>query len=352
MKKLFAFVLGLIFIALTSVTAFAATNNGGDTDIAVSGKYKSGAPSADVVSVDLVWDDMSFTYTAPSKGDWNPATHQYDGSAAGSWSWNGKSAEKDSPVISLTNHSNVAVKASFAFNSEVTGLSGRFGESELTLATAEGTAFADAPKAETSFSLDGNGIYADKKIGNITVTVAKSDAPSVTPTTPDTLNIPDEPEDSGAVLVSTAEEYQRAVESDGKIKLANDIEYYENIFSFAPEVVINLNGHTLNSYFSSFSKLTLKNGTVNVKDKSIVNSSGELTVKNCTIRGGAAGQTIDGDAFSKITFSGKVTLEHSSLMGKGTIICLAGTYNFDPTSYIDTAEFSVTKNADGTWTVK
>ena len=33
------------------------------------------------------------------------------------------------------------------------------------------------------------------------------------------------------------------------------------------------------------------------------------------------------------------------------VTVLPGTYNFDPTSYVDAGAYTVTDNGDGTWTV-
>ena len=80
MKKLFATILAVAMLASVSVTAFAATNDGTqDTKITVNGSYVSGAAGSSVISVDIEWEAMNFTYSATSEGTWNPATHAYDG---------------------------------------------------------------------------------------------------------------------------------------------------------------------------------------------------------------------------------------------------------------------------------
>ena len=176
MKKLLTGILTLSLAASLAVPAFAAntaTNDGTDgTNIAVNGTYQAGAPAADVISVDLAWDDMTFTYTAPSKGDWNAKTHEYENATAGGWA----ATNGTDPKIAVTNHSNAGVKADFAFVPEVEGLTGTFTQNSLVLATAEGTEVENAPKDETAFSVRGGAIDADKSLGTITVTVAKNNA--------------------------------------------------------------------------------------------------------------------------------------------------------------------------------
>lgn len=142
-----------------------------DTNITVEGVYQKGVPTADVISVDIMWDSMDFTYTAGNKGTWNAVEHKYENAKKGSWT----ATSGTTPKITVTNHSNVDVKAGFAFTTEVQGLNGNFTKNVLVLDTAEDTALADAPKAETAFSVNGSGVDANQKLGIITVTVAKYD---------------------------------------------------------------------------------------------------------------------------------------------------------------------------------
>ena len=69
MKKIFATLLAVAMLASMSVTAFAEENTGATpTDITVNGTYVPGTTGAEQISVDIVWDAMDFTYTAPSQG--------------------------------------------------------------------------------------------------------------------------------------------------------------------------------------------------------------------------------------------------------------------------------------------
>ena len=68
MKKLLSVILALVIALSLSVTAFAAETNEGSspTDITVNGTFVSGTAADEKISVDIVWDAMDFTYTAPS----------------------------------------------------------------------------------------------------------------------------------------------------------------------------------------------------------------------------------------------------------------------------------------------
>lgn len=177
MKKLFATLLAVAMLVSVSVTAFAAETNNGtqDTEITVNGSFVSGTAGSSVISVDIAWDAMDFTYTAASQGTWNPATHAYDGATAGGWSDN-------TPAITVTNHSNVAVNATLGFTPDVTGVVGTFTEASgtandgvLELATAESTEVANAPTATANFGISGAAIDADQQLGTITVAIAKAE---------------------------------------------------------------------------------------------------------------------------------------------------------------------------------
>ena len=177
MKKLFATLLAVAMLASVSVTAFAAETNNGtqDTEITVNGTYTPGATTGEIISADIAWDAMDFTYTGASQGTWNPATHAYDGQTEGGWSDN-------TPAITVKNHSNVAINATLDFTPDVTGVIGTFTEASgtandkvLELATAEGTEVANAPTATANFGISGAAIDATQTLGTITVTIAKAE---------------------------------------------------------------------------------------------------------------------------------------------------------------------------------
>ena len=222
--------------------------------------------------------------------------------------------------------------ANFDFATAVDGLNGSFTKTARVLDSAEGTEPSNAPKGETAFSVSGSGIDADKSLGKITVTV-----------TGDTTQ-----------YVSTAEEYVAAIAKGGKVKLTDDIENLSWNFSFAPDVVIDLNGHELSAYFSNFKNLTLKNGTVRLDSNPIFNS-GSLTLTDCTVCGNTYNSSVinNTEDTAQVTLLGEIRSDKTaftSFVDDGDMTCLAGTYNFDPTEYFDSEKFDIT--TDGRiWTV-
>lgn len=342
-----------------------------DTDvrnIIITGVYRSGTAADEKISVDIVWDAMDFTYTAPSQGTWNPVTHTYDGATAGGWSDN-------TPAITVTNHSNVAVNATLGFTADVTGVIGTFTEASgtendniLNLATAEGTEVANAPTATANFGISGAAIDANKTLGTITVSIAKV----VENTT----------------VVTTFEELQAAVNNGGTVKLGGNITLEDEplVVSSSVPVILDLNGYTLtsNRYTPIQVQLdvicTVKNGTVTntANMREAISNSGTLTVQNCTLNTNnyfplynyctatVTDSTLNGiydvnsicndDPYSgtvTLTLSGTVNMAGgiNNAYAASVVTVLPGTYSFNPTSYVDADAYTVTDHGDGTWTV-
>ena len=337
-----------------------------DTDvreITVTGVYQAGTTADEKISVDIVWDAMDFTYTAPSQGTWNPATHAYEGQAAGGWSDN-------TPAITVKNHSNVALNATLGFTADVAGVIGTFTEASgtandniLELATAVDTEVSNAPTATANFGISGAAIDADKALGTVTVTIAKAG-------------------ESGGV--TTFEDLQAAVNAGGTVKLGGDITLESSLnIEAATPVVLDLNGHTITGSGRSVcvwllsGSCTIRGGSITATgDNAVYNysKSGTLMIEGCTIRTDRSAlysgdddavttvknSTLISDIAAIFCESGTISLEGTvNLSGKrytintmnGNVTVVAGTYNFDPTSYVDTDTYTVTDNGDGTWTV-
>ena len=349
---------------IPTLTNSPSTGNGkGKYNIEISGTYTPGTAD-EIISVDVAWEAMDFTYTGASQGTWNPVTHAYEGAIDGGWSDN-------TPAITVTNHSNVAVNATLSFTANVTGVVGTFTEVSgtendniLELATAEGTAVADAPTASANFGISGAAIDADKALGTITVTIAKTGSAEGGET---------------ATVVTTFAELQAAVNNGGTVKLGGDItlEDYLNIYAASP-LLLDLNGHTITgtnkSVYLKSGTCTIRGGSITVTSTNAVNNFGDtLTIDQCTISSasgcalynGSGDATVKNSTLSRTdnwyvvyAAEGTVSLEGTvDLSGTikendgGKVTVLPGTYNFDPTSYVDTNTYTVTNNGDGKWTV-
>ena len=163
---------GLIPATSFTIQSEQSGDGTGSYSAEVKGTYQPGGSGTVVYSVDIAWTDMSFTYTGAGEGTWNPETHQYIGSSEGAWT-----ASNDS--ITVTNHSNAAVKATASYQAE-TGYESTtmtFGNNEATVATAVGTEVASAPSA--TITVTPGGTLAESanggKIGTITVSIAAAE---------------------------------------------------------------------------------------------------------------------------------------------------------------------------------
>lgn len=170
-KKITSLAAASVLVLAMSTTVFAGnpvTSAGGSDTADVKGTYLAGSSGAVVYSVDISWDEMSFTYTDASQGTWDPGSHQYTGASEASWS--------ESRNIIVTNHSNASVKATAAFqaNSGYETVSITFGGNNgEAIATAVGTEVGKAPSA-TITVIPGGSLpeNTNGKIGEITVTIA------------------------------------------------------------------------------------------------------------------------------------------------------------------------------------
>lgn len=182
MKKILCMLMVVAMMAVTSVTAFAATieTATGSDSANVNGKYVN-AVCEDVYSVDVTWGAMEFDYYEGSQ-KWNTESHKWEADSEDPAGW---TVNNNSNTITLANNSSKAVNATFAFaaNTEYTDLSGAFTYDNAALTSAlelelpaEDIA---AKRYVVTFMPDGkipesHGTTAYAKMGTITVTLGNS----------------------------------------------------------------------------------------------------------------------------------------------------------------------------------
>ena len=263
------------------------------------------------------------------------------------------------------------MNATLGFTPDVAGVIGAFTEASgtendniLELATAEGTEVENAPTATANFGISGAAIDADKTLGTITVTIANAV--------------------ETATVVTTFEELQAAVNNGGTVKLGGDITLESSLnIEAATPLVLDLDGHTITGSGRSAcvwllsGSCTIRGGSITATgDNAVYNysKSGTLMIEGCTIRTDRSAlysgdddavttvknSTLISDIAAIFCESGTISLEGTvNLSGKrytintmnGNVTVLAGTYNFDPTSYVDAGAYTVTDNGNGTWSV-
>ena len=134
MRKLFAIGIAAALALSTGVVVFAESSEktiGGNESqsINVIAKRTDTTENNVVYSVDMKWDDMTFTYHEKSTRVWNPTDHTYSEKIIGGW-------DKNTADILVTNHSNADVKVGFVYKTA--------GNTDLTATLDAKAAYADA----------------------------------------------------------------------------------------------------------------------------------------------------------------------------------------------------------------
>lgn len=176
MKKTVTSLIALALTASMGTTTFAdtITSKDGSSSTPISATYSATTPTPDtVISVDVAWGSMEFTYKNNDTKVWNPDDHKYVVTPQDA-TW---SCETDANKITVTNHSNAAVKASLTYT-EKNGskITGSFKNANLSLASAEGTAQGAAPKADATLTVEGQlaeTATTKATIGSVTVTISE-----------------------------------------------------------------------------------------------------------------------------------------------------------------------------------
>lgn len=275
MKKILTGIFALTLVASMSFQTFAVTNDGtAGTEIEVNGTFTAAADPSIVVSADVTWNELSFTYQDGYK-HWEAEKHM-DVADEGAW-------ETTKKNITVTNHSNTSIKASFEFPANVEGLNGSFDKTEFDLASAENTTTENAPTGTTSFGISGGAITKDQKIGTITVKI-----------TSDTLD---------TTMVKNLEDLRSVFENGGKAKLNSDLNgaYEMLMLSSGKDLEFDLNRKTLSVESISLSNdgnetLTLRNGTIGCYVQMNGSAEQHLIVDNCTLN-----ELCDNNNYSDVT---------------------------------------------------
>ena len=172
MKKFFALALALVLTFAMAVTCFAATGSttvpaGDSREVVIN--YVAGSTAPATYAVDIAFESMAFTYNAAAKS-WD-AENPVEVENAGGWEGN------TSAKITVTNHSNVAIKSTIAYAAAATTngtvVATLDGGTETTLAAATE---ASAPKQEATLTITGTPELAAESttftLGTVTVTIA------------------------------------------------------------------------------------------------------------------------------------------------------------------------------------
>ena len=107
MKKIISAIMILTLLMALGTTAFASsitdTETGSSQEVLAS--YEEGIKDKTIISVDISWNQMSFTYKGASEPVWDALEHQYVGEPEEAH-W-----ELSDATITVTNHSNTVLQA-------------------------------------------------------------------------------------------------------------------------------------------------------------------------------------------------------------------------------------------------
>ena len=180
MKKIFAIVLTLALVMSMSTVAFAAddtlTDGTTTSEHEVSVKVSNTASDVAVISVDVTYGDLQFTYVTADAGTWNPDEHIFDVAEDGTWLIDG-----DNTVV-VTNHSNrdveVAVSAEKA-ETETGDLAIAVANGEDTLTNGVVNGYADADSLTATITVSGTPTTQDSDyaaVGKVIVSITPTDS--------------------------------------------------------------------------------------------------------------------------------------------------------------------------------
>lgn len=173
MKRLITTAIAMTMVLCMGTTAFAETvTTPGDKEIPVTAKYSDAVNTPDVYSMDLVWSDMTFTYSETGTKTWNPETHTYTENTQAGW-------DKTTATIQMTNHSNVAVDVDLAYTPvEGTGVTGEFAVTDFNFPAGPEGNPSNASSKTAILTISGtptDTVTTDGiTVGTITVTISKA----------------------------------------------------------------------------------------------------------------------------------------------------------------------------------
>lgn len=109
MKRMIPLMLVVAMLLSMGLSAAATqTTEVGSTN--VTANYEAGEEGGQIISVEIAWEGMEFTYNGASNPVWDPKEHKYSEESAAGWA-------ESNASIAITNHSNVILQAEIAYSS-------------------------------------------------------------------------------------------------------------------------------------------------------------------------------------------------------------------------------------------
>ena len=199
-------------------------------------------------------------------------------------------------------------------------------------------------------------VTALTKVGNVAVNIAEAS----------------ENADTDVKTVSSYNDLVSAMAAGGKIKLDDDITLKSRINCKKNTVIeLDLNGHTITGQImNNGADCTIKNGTLNgdegpimvqggttnligckisTKYTPVYVSRGTANITDCTLTNEDANKSVVINNTGTVNISGTTNISstiYKNPNSKYLPHVLAGTYNFDPTDFVDSEKFTITQSGE------
>lgn len=170
MRKIIPLILAVaVLLSIGFTSAAAHATEVGSTN--VTAEYIPGAQGGQMISVEIAWEGMDFTYNGASENVWDADKHQYIPGTAAGWA-------KSDAYITITNHSNVMIQAeiTYAGNPEFKDMGLAFTDINPFVGSAETQDEGEGKECTIMIRAIPTGSLppdtsADTKVGEIKVTV-------------------------------------------------------------------------------------------------------------------------------------------------------------------------------------
>ena len=142
----------------------------GSREIDVNARYQKEIRAAATYSVDLMWSDMTFTYTSRETLTWNAEDHSYNSRGSGG-KW-----DKTKGTVTVVNHSNVPVQVTVTYIPlEGTGITGTLRNGSRKLKAGREGDYEGADRMTATLTISGKPtemITEEKtRIGSLKITI-------------------------------------------------------------------------------------------------------------------------------------------------------------------------------------
>ncbi len=167
LRKLLQLPMLLLLICLCFSGAGAAEVGSRQIDVNARIKTETKAPAS--YSVDIMWSDMTFTYTRQDTLTWNAKDHSYKSRSSGKW-------DKTKGTITVVNHSNVDVQVTVTYIPlEGTGITGTLRNGSRRLKAGKEGDYEGADRMKATLTISGKPTEKiteeETRIGSLKITI-------------------------------------------------------------------------------------------------------------------------------------------------------------------------------------